>query len=613
MTSDSSDDKVAWPYDNSIPPPYGPLPDRLVGDRYELLDLIGWGATSRIYRAQDRRLHRTVAIKLLRPEYVQEPNLVTRFYREAQAVASLSNPHIVDVYDYGEYQDTYFIAMQYIAGTNLKEFLHREGRLPGAKAVSIINQVLLALGAAHSLGIIHRDVKPQNILIQASDGMVKLTDFGVAHAPDNSSITTLGTAIGTVFYMSPEQATGGKIGPATDLYSVGIVLYEMLAGELPFQGTNQMQVTLQHLQNLPPTFSSLGVEVSPKLERVVERALAKDPSQRYQSANEMRMALSEALKPVPKAAPVRPVEPPRLGSPGVSNYQATARESLGYNVMRQPTPSRRWLPLLAGLILLILVAGVGWLGLSLLSKPADKSASTPIGSITDRATTEVATSLPTATAAPIANPVVPAQPPTEAPANTQVASSFPTVTPLPTITPLPSDPSAQTGKPATTVRVSTPNTQSGGGSAVIAVINPDGLDKAYKRDDRTLYGRPEVALYGNGTGYDQAITTFKLDKLTDTRMLLRITGLDDEREERCNLRVTLNGTIIFDGPDSFPQVPNGDIGEGGQSRYWGQQEISIPPNVLKVGSNSLVVQNTTPSPTIGIPYILINTIELIAA
>lgn len=332
MTSDSSDDKVAWPYNNPIPPPYGPLPDRLVGDRYELLDLIGWGATSRIYRAQDRRLHRTVAIKLLRPEYVQEPNLVTRFYREAQAVASLSNPHIVDVYDYGEYQDTYFIAMQYIAGTNLKEFLHREGRLQSAKAVSIINQVLLALGAAHSLGIIHRDVKPQNILIQASDDMVKLTDFGVAHAPDNASITTLGTAIGTVFYMAPEQATGGKIGPATDLYSVGIVLYEMLAGELPFQGTNQMQVTLQHLQNLPPTFSSLGVAVPPQLERVIGRALAKDPSQRYQSADEMRMALSEALKSVPKSAPVRPVEPANPGSAGVSNYQATARQSLGYSV-----------------------------------------------------------------------------------------------------------------------------------------------------------------------------------------------------------------------------------------------------------------------------------------
>ncbi len=617
MSDDLLNDRAERGYKNPLTNPYA-TSQQVVGDRYELLDLIGEGATSHVYRAQDRRLHRTVAVKLLRPELRDVPGLVTRFYREAHAVAQLSNPHIVDVYDYGEYKNTYFIAMQYIAGSNLKEYLKKEGRLASSRVVAIINQVLMALTAAHSQGIIHRDIKPHNILIQSSDEMVKLADFGVAFAPDNMHITAMGTPIGTVYYMAPEQAQGGPISPATDLYSVGIVLYEMLAGQLPFQGTNQMQITLQHLQTLPPTLSSLGVSLPPKLERVVMKALEKDPANRYQSADEMRLALTKAVIP-PKQTPV------------------VAAQATAVMAPVQPKPlanKRRRLPLAIDLLLLLLIAAGAWLIYNGFARPSTTT-NPPVVVVNPVPTTNTTAlaktqALPTATglqntqAPPTATglqtaqvvsaatpaPVLPVQSATEA-AITSPAN-IPTVTPAPPVKAQPPTPVSNTAvaPPVNNTAATQPvnNVRSG----VFGTINATELDKAYRRDDGTLFGRPEVALYGLGTGYDQAATSFTLTKTINNQVFLRITGLDDEREEHCNLKVVLNGQTIFNAADTFPQVPNGDIGEGGQSRYWGQMEISVPAGLLKAGSNSLVLQNTTPGPNIGIPYILLNTVELIA-
>lgn len=202
----------------------------VVNDRYELLETVGQGAMSRVYKALDRVLDRIVAVKLLREEYGSDANFAARFFREARAVAKLSSPNIVDIYDYGPYNNTYFIVMPFIKGSNLKDLIRHERILPVDYAVRVAGEALVGLAAAHSQGIIHRDVKPQNILIRASDGEALLTDFGVAYALDGVQITTGGMAIGTAYYMAPEQATAGTLGPYTDLYSVGVVLFEMLAG-----------------------------------------------------------------------------------------------------------------------------------------------------------------------------------------------------------------------------------------------------------------------------------------------------------------------------------------------------------------------------------------------
>jgi serine/threonine-protein kinase len=263
----------------------------LVGGRYRLLEQIGEGGMSRVYGARDRVLDRIVAVKLLREEYGGDPGFVARFYREARAAASLQHPNIVDIYDYGPHDSTYYIAMQYIEGTDLKAILRHQGAFPPQQAVEVLREVLRALGAAHARGIIHRDVKPQNILVRASDGAIKLTDFGVARALDGVDLTTSGAAPGTAHYMAPEQGSGEPVTPATDLYAAGVVFFELLSGELPFTGSTPMQVMLQHLREPPPPVPN----APPALDRVVHKALMKDPAHRYQSAEEMLAALDAAV------------------------------------------------------------------------------------------------------------------------------------------------------------------------------------------------------------------------------------------------------------------------------------------------------------------------------
>ncbi len=284
----------------------GGTPPQTIGGRYELLDLLGEGGAARVYRARDGVLDRIVAVKLLRAEYGGDQDFVARFYREARSIASLSHPHIVGIHDYGAHDRTYFIAMEYVDGIDLKAILGRQGRLTPARAVAIAGEALSALGAAHQRGIIHRDVKPQNLLVRSSDGVVKLADFGVARALGAAQMTAAGITYGTAHYMAPEQASGGTIGPAADLYSVGIVLFELLSGRLPFGGDTPFQISMQHLHTPPPSLADLAPVVPSALVAVVEQSLAKDPQARYPSAEAMRQALFSALphdseRPVPDA------------------------------------------------------------------------------------------------------------------------------------------------------------------------------------------------------------------------------------------------------------------------------------------------------------------------
>ncbi len=260
---------------------------RLLAGRYRLFDKIGEGGAAEVFRARDERLDRLVAIKLLRPQFTYDEASRTRFINEARAAARLSHPNIVDVYDFGETEDgTMFIAMQYIEGQSLKDILRKRGRLSAGEAVAMAIQACHALSAAHSQGLVHRDVKPQNILVDRG-GNAHLTDFGIVKALSGPALTQSGMTFGTAAYMSPEQATGGPVGPESDIYSLGCVLYEMLAGRPPFDGDNPAVVAYKQVWEEPVPLHMLVPEVPPSLERVVMRCLSKDPGRRYPSTRDL--------------------------------------------------------------------------------------------------------------------------------------------------------------------------------------------------------------------------------------------------------------------------------------------------------------------------------------
>lgn len=270
--------------------------DEPVGGRYELLEPVGEGNFSVAYRAWDVVLERAVAVKMLRQQFAADPTFVARFEREARVAASVSHPNVVDVYDFGPYRDTFFIAMQFVPGPTLKQALDERGRFSPTEAVRAASQILDGLAAIHAAGIVHRDIKPQNVLL-GRDDMARVTDFGVAHYPLRGGLTTHGTTVGTASYMAPEQARGSALSEATDLYAVGVVLFELLTGRLPFEADNPMAVMLAHLQRPAPTLREVApdAEVPAGVAAEVARALAKNPAERQPSATDMAAALRAGL------------------------------------------------------------------------------------------------------------------------------------------------------------------------------------------------------------------------------------------------------------------------------------------------------------------------------
>ena len=337
----------------------GTMIGKLFDDRYRLERKIGSGGMADVYLAVDESLGRQVAIKILSDRYASDAGFVERFRREASAAASLNHPNIVAVYDRGEAEGTYYIAMEFLDGPTLKDEITRRAPLPEAEAIGYATQALDALDFAHRRGVIHRDVKPHN-MVMTEDGRLKVTDFGIARAGNAQQMTEVGSIVGTAQYLSPEQARGHAVGPQSDLYSMGIVLYEMLTGELPFTGGSAVEIAMKQVSDTPPPLHEQNRLVSPAMEQVVMRALAKDPALRYPSAR----AMADELRRVGRggAASSETVQATRVISAAEAARAESATSVLRPAPPAEPPagPKRSAWPWVLVVVLLLVAAGIGY-------------------------------------------------------------------------------------------------------------------------------------------------------------------------------------------------------------------------------------------------------------
>jgi eukaryotic-like serine/threonine-protein kinase len=303
----------------------------LFDGRYRVLRRLGRGGMADVYLAEDEQLGRRVAIKILNDRHAADEQFVERFRREATNAAGLSHPNIVSIYDRGEAEGTYYIAMEYLDGSTLKEIVTRRGPLPIGEAIGFAREILDALRFAHRKGIVHRDIKPHNVMCD-DDGRVKVTDFGIARA-GASQMTEAGSIIGTAQYLSPEQARGGAVDHRSDLYSVGVVLYELLTGEVPFSGDTPVEIAMKHLSTVPKPPSALRPDIQPPLDQIVLRALAKDPAERFPSAEDMDAELARVAEGYPASQETADAATQVLAGAGLG---ATAISSAPTMITKQP-------------------------------------------------------------------------------------------------------------------------------------------------------------------------------------------------------------------------------------------------------------------------------------
>ncbi|MGA8295626.1 MAG: Stk1 family PASTA domain-containing Ser/Thr kinase, partial [Acidimicrobiales bacterium] len=316
-------------------------PHQVFGGRYELGEQIARGGTAQVFVARDLLLGRPVALKVLISELSSDSAFVARFRREAQAAANLSHPNIVPIFDWGEAESTYFIVMEYVDGEALSSIIRTQSPIPGAQAASIASDIAKALAYAHRHGVVHRDVKPGNVLITA-DGQVKVTDFGIARAMGaDEQVTQTGLVMGTATYFSPEQAQGFAVDGRSDIYSLGVVLYEMVTGKPPFTGESPVSIAYQHVRERPQPPSLANPEVPAPLEAVILQAMSKSPADRYQTADAMRADLDRFVHGQPVLAPPAPADPATVAVPAATDSALAGEEVFaqdGEGNLKRTTP-----------------------------------------------------------------------------------------------------------------------------------------------------------------------------------------------------------------------------------------------------------------------------------
>ncbi len=329
------------------------MEQQVFNDRYKIIAKIGSGGMADVYKAIDTVLDRPVAVKVLHKYFAEDEDFVSRFRREAQAAASLNHPNIVNIYDWGSENGTYFIVMELLEGQSLKKYISLKGTIPPKEAMSIAKKMLSALNFAHKHQIIHRDIKPHNIIL-TKEGEVKVTDFGIARA-GASTMTQTGTILGTAHYLSPEQARGQDVGVTSDIYSAGIVLYEMVTGKIPFEGDNPVAIALKHVHEYPTPPRDINPSIPEALQTIIQKAMAKNPESRYQSAAEMRNDIMRLMEGMPITATVPEEQETMVMMPP----DRTARVERPFFEEKPRRKNRSRGPLIAILVALLLAAG-GW-------------------------------------------------------------------------------------------------------------------------------------------------------------------------------------------------------------------------------------------------------------
>ena len=333
----------------------------LILGRYELEELVGEGGMSSVYRAYDTVLERKVAIKVLHEHFSRDPEYVERFRREARAIARLAHPNVVTVIDRGEWEGRQLIVFEHVAGENLKTAIDRDGPLPVERALALACQIAQALSFAHELGIVHRDVKPHNVLLDGS-GTAKVTDFGIARALDSDeALTVTGTVLGTGQYLSPEQANGERGDERSDQYSLGVLIYELLTGQVPYTGDNLMAVAMRHVRDPVPSVRAVRSDVPGRVDAVITRAMSKRPEDRFGSMDALAAALESCLAEVRETRAVKEGEDTGVVTPRRAKEPATSTQALAppADLPGQVAPVRRSGLRIAAVLLLAAVVLVG--------------------------------------------------------------------------------------------------------------------------------------------------------------------------------------------------------------------------------------------------------------
>jgi len=323
----------------------------MLGGRYQLVERLGQGGMATVYRARDLNLQRDVAIKILRESLISEPGFRDRFLQEARAAANLSHPNIVTVFDFGQDDGKLYLVMEYVPGTDLKTLIRRQGRLPVREAVDLMIKICSGIGYAHRAGLVHCDLKPHNILVTA-DHQAKITDFGIARAlsaidPHEHSPVVWGSPL----YFAPEQASGGPPSPASDVYSLGVMLFEMLTGETPFKAADASTLAEMHLSRNPPSPSSINPDVPPSLEEIVLKVLSKEPSNRYRTADQFGQILRRFATPL--------TESPESQPAAEDLHEERSRANAHTMAFDTPTPQHvDWTAILLGLLAFVALGGL---------------------------------------------------------------------------------------------------------------------------------------------------------------------------------------------------------------------------------------------------------------
>lgn len=365
------------------------MANNLIANRYEVFQHIGQGGMADVFLAVDTILNRQVAVKILRSELSTDAVSVARFEREAQAATALSHPNIVEIYDVGDYKGHHYIVMEYVPGKTLKQVIQNRGALLKEESVDIMKQLTSAIAEAHKRGIIHRDIKPQNVIVKA-DGSIKVLDFGIALAKGSMQLTQANNVMGSVHYLAPELAKGDHATVQSDIYSLGIVLYEMLTGDVPFKADNAVQVALMHMRNEMPSARSINPEIPQSLENIIIRATAKDPNMRYRSCNQMLDDLRTCLRPErlnePKLILRTPVSADAAQQKGAGARKAAPSRSSSQQdlrvvhpaVERKPKGNKPLMFLLIAMLSLLAAAGIYFaLNASGILNPAPKTVMVP--------------------------------------------------------------------------------------------------------------------------------------------------------------------------------------------------------------------------------------------